>query len=117
MPESSIEPQTYATHRRWHPLFHFFAIPILGFNVLLALYFLFRRPVLLNVWNLLMSLALLTSCFLARYYSLRVQDRLIRLEERVRLSGLLPEDLRSRIGELHMSDLIALRFCADEEVS
>jgi hypothetical protein len=109
--------QTFATHTRWHPMFHFFAFPVLALNLLWSLYILFRHPVPLALWNSIVSAALLASCFLARYYGLRNQDRLIRLEERVRLSNCLPEDLRSRINELSMDDLIGLRFCGDNEVA
>jgi len=110
------EPQTYATHTRFHPLFHFFAIPIFGINVFVTLYFLIRYPSVLYAWIFILSIALLSSCFLARYYGLRNQDRIIRLEERVRLSACLPDDLRARIGELSTGDLIGLRFCSDAEV-
>ena len=110
------EPQNYASHRRFHPLFHFFAIPVLTINIGVTIYFLFRYPSVLHAWFIILSIALLASCFLARYYGLRNQDRIIRLEERVRLSACLPDDLRARIGELSTGDLIGLRFCSDAEV-
>jgi uncharacterized protein DUF6526 len=109
--------QDYATHRRYHPLFHFFAIPVLTINLLLSIYIAIRHPVLLAFWNALVAAALLATCFLTRIYGLRNQDRLIRLEERVRLATLLPPDLRGRIGELSMGNLIGLRFCGDDEVA
>jgi len=77
----------------------------------------YRHPVPLVIWNAIVSAALVVIAVLARFYGLRNQDRIIRLEERVRLQSLLPDDLRSRIPELHMSDLIALRFCGDDEVA
>jgi len=110
------EPQTYANHLRFHPLFHFIAIPIFTINIFVTLYFLIRYPSVLHAWIFILSIALLASCFLARYYGLRNQDRIIRLEERVRLSSCLPDDLRARIGELSTGDLIGLRFCSDAEV-
>ena len=109
--------QTYANHTRFHPLFHFFAFPILAINFLFAVYVVIRHPVPITIWNAIVAAALVVTCLLARYYGLRNQDRLIRLEERVRLSSCLPEDLRGRINELSTSDLIALRFCSDQEVA
>ena len=108
--------QNYASHRRFHPLFHFFAFPILAINLLLQLYNFFRHPLWQFGWSELVAAALVATVLLARYYSLRQQDRIIRLEERLRLQSLLPDDLRSRINELRTSQLIGLRFCSDEEL-
>jgi hypothetical protein len=109
--------QNFASHRRFHPMFHFFALPVLLINVLVVLYFVIRHPSPIGVWSLLVAASLAVTVYLARIYSLRQQDRIIRIEERLRLQSLLPEDLRSRINELRTSQLIALRFCSDEELS
>jgi hypothetical protein len=108
--------QSYATHRRWHPLFHFIGFPILALNVIVAIVYLARNPTLWSAWNVIVAVALLISIFLARYYALKVQNRLIRLEETLRLTRCLPEELRSRVGELSTNQFVALRFCADEEL-
>ena len=110
------EPLSYKTHRAYDPLYHFFVIPVLGINVLLAAYFVYRRPVLLNVWALIFAIALVALCWRVRYFPLRIQDRLIRLEETLRLQRVLPDELRSKIDEISTRELIALRFCADEEL-
>ncbi|HEV8435893.1 MAG TPA: DUF6526 family protein [Thermoanaerobaculia bacterium] len=110
------EPLSYKTHRAYDPLYHFFVIPVLGINVLLDAYMLFRRPVWLNVWALVFGLALVALTWRVRYFPLRIQDRLIRLEETLRLQSVLPEDLRARIGEISTRELIALRFCTDDEL-
>lgn len=110
-------PQSYATHTRYDPIYHFFVLPVLSINLLVALYFVARHPWVLNIWNAIVAAALLGVGGLVRIYGLRNQDRIIRLEERVRMMSLLPDDLRSRINELHMNDLIALRFCSDEELA
>lgn len=110
------EPLSYKTHRAYDPLYHFFVIPVLGLNVLLTAYVLFRRPVLVNVWALIFALALAALAWRVRYFPLRIQDRLIRLEETLRLQSVLPEELRGRIGEISTRELIALRFCTDEEL-
>ena len=108
--------QTYATHRRFHPWYHFVLVPIFSINAIVALWMLFRERTLLSAWNVVMALALAGVVVILRTYGLRNQDRIIRLEERLRLAALLPADLCSRINELHKSDLLGLRFCADEEV-
>jgi hypothetical protein len=108
--------QSYATHRRFHPLFHFFAFPVLAINLLLVLYNFVRHPIWQVGWSVLVAAALVATVLLARSYSLRQQDRIIRLEERLRLQMLLPDDLRPRINEIRTSQLIALRFCSDEEL-
>ncbi len=108
--------QNYGTHRRFHPWFHFFAVPVLTINVLVQIYFCYREPGWASAFGIIVALALVTSLVLGRFYALRVQDRVIRLEERLRLQALLPDELRPRIDELRMRHFIALRFCSDEEL-
>ena len=107
---------SYKTHRAYDPLYHFFVIPVLAINVLLTAYVLFRRPVLVNVWAVIFAIALVGLAWRVRSFPLRIQDRLIRLEETLRLQRVLPEELRGRIGELSTRELIALRFCTDDEL-
>ena len=108
--------QTYATHRRWVPYFHFFALPVLARNVLVQIYFLYRHFSPWGVWNLLVAGALAALAVAIRSMATRAQDRIIRLEETLRLQRCLPPDMRGRVGELTTGQLIALRFCSDEEV-
>ena len=112
----SDRSQTYATHRRYHALFHFIGLPILSINILVKLVQAVRFPSLGAAWDVVVAIALVIAIFLARSYALTVQNRVIRLEERARLQRCLPEDLRARIDELKTSQLVALRFCADEEL-
>ena len=110
-------PQTYANHVRLHPPFHFFLMP--GSVVLLALTVanVVRHPHRLDSWILLLIGILFPfAVFHIRLYSLRVQDRVIRLEERLRLRALLPAELSARIPELTERQLIGLRFASDEEL-
>ena len=109
--------QTYATHRRYDPLFHVFTFGILAISLLVSLWQLVRSPGFTTAWIFLVFAALLVLCFKVRLYALKVQDRVIRLEERLRLRELLPEPLRSRIGELTEGQLIGLRFASDGEVA
>lgn len=110
------KPQTYANHVRIQPAFHYFLVPVLILNLIYSLVLLIRHQNPNAVWMLIMAVALLIMAFLVRINPLKVQDRLIRLEERLRLSALLSEPLRSRIPELRESQLVALRFASDEEV-
>jgi hypothetical protein len=111
------QTQTYASHRRYIPAFHFFVLPVLLGNIIVAIVRLVRAPALSTTWGLLVALAIGIGIVYARFMPLRAQDRVIRLEERNRLERLLPADLRGRIGELTPSQLIALRFAPDDEVA
>jgi hypothetical protein len=111
------QTQTYASHRRYIPAFHFFVLPVLLGNIIVAIVRLVRAPTLSTTWGLLVALAIGIGIAYARFMPLRAQDRVIRLEERNRLERLLPADLRGRIGELTPSQLIALRFAPDDEVA
>lgn len=108
--------QDYASHRQYVPWFHFFAAPILGLNVLAQLYVAIFHFSAWAVWNLLVAAALGAFAWTARNMANRAQDRIIRLEETLRLQRLLPADLRPRIGELSPGQLIGLRFSSDEEL-
>lgn len=108
--------QSYATHRRFHPVFHFFVIPVLVINVFVAIYWFVKYQRWQFAWGIVVGSAFVALALLTRFYSLRQQDRIIRLEERLRLRELLPDDLRPRIDELRLSQLISLRFCSDEEL-
>jgi hypothetical protein len=108
--------QTYDTHRRYHPMVHFVILPILAINVIVAIVVAFRAFSLLAVWSVIVALALFGLGLVVRFYATKNQDRIIRLEEIVRLTRILPEDLRKRVPELTTGQLIALRFCCDEEL-
>lgn len=109
-------PQTFATHRRFVPLYHYLTLPILIGNVLIAAYYVVRAPGLPSVWALMMGVALFLGALFARVFSLAAQDRVIRLEERLRMLQLLPEPLRARIPEFTRDQVIALRFASDDEL-
>jgi hypothetical protein len=113
---SERRPQTLANHSKFDPLFHFILVPVLLGCWIVSIVFLVHNPDGLRIWLSVFSLAALLICVNSRLYSLKVQDRIIRLEERLRLSALLPEPLRTRSAALTEAQLIALRFAADEEV-
>src|SRR5215208_7546687 len=109
-------PQSYESHRRSIPAYHFFALPIIVINVIVESVRLVRAPTLYHAWLVLFALALAVFVNFPRFMAARVQDRVIRLEERMRLGRLLPEELQGRIDDLRPSQLVALRFASDEEV-
>jgi hypothetical protein len=109
-------PQTRANHTRRDPVFHFFLLPalflLLIWTVVHLVYYKNSESMILVALVLLVLLMLLKM----RMYAAKVQDRVIRLEERLRLSALLAEPLRGRITEATESQLVGLRFASDAEL-
>jgi uncharacterized protein DUF6526 len=112
---SDDDVQNYGNHRRWNPPWHFVVVPILILNALIALVVMARTPSRATVWAALVALTLVAALALVRRMALRVQDRVIRLEERLRLGRMMP-DRREEIEELSREQLIAIRFAPDAEV-
>jgi hypothetical protein len=109
--------QTYASHRRYDPIYHIFTFLILAISILVSLWRAVRNPGFDTVWLTLVFAALMALFFKVRLYALKVQDRVIRLEERLRLERLLPGPLKERIGELTEKQLVGLRFAPDGEAA
>ena len=109
-------PQTYANHRRYFPLFHYVALPILLANVVVSVAHAIRQPSAFNAWLVVLALGLVSGLIALRASALLVQNRLIALEMRLRLATSLAPDLRSRIPELHLRHLVGLRFAGDAEL-
>jgi hypothetical protein len=109
--------QNFANHVRFHPPFHFFLAPGGIVLLILAVINLVRNYQRLDSWILLLFAVLFfVAVFLLRANALRVQDRLIRLEERLRLATLAPPEFQPRIRDLTEAQLIALRFASDAEL-
>ena len=108
--------QSYTDHGRIDPAFHLFLLPVSALTIIVAVVNAVRHPGFNSAWLVLVSIAAGIALFKMRLYSLKVQDRLIRLEERLRLQQLLAEPLRSRIPELTVGQLVALRFASDAEL-
>ena len=108
--------QNLANHNRFDPGFHFFLVPLILILWVASMVFLVRYPGWEPVWGLLLVTALAVTAVKGRANAIKVQDRVIRLEQRLRLAALLPESLRSQIVRLSEGQLIALRFASDEEV-
>jgi hypothetical protein len=109
--------QNLKNHARFDPMFHGFlfvgALVLLGASI----YALIRQPDWWGMVRLFGVLWAIVLMFKTRLYAMKVQDRVIRLEERLRLAQLLPESTRQRVGELSEGQLIALRFASDGEVA
>jgi hypothetical protein len=117
-------PQNLQNHTKYDPAFHFVLLPLFAANLLYRIYELVRQlmsaqpgvSTIRLVGGVIVAFGLLLLTSKTRIYALKVQDRVIRLEERLRLASVLPEPLRSRIPELTVSQLVALRFAPDEEL-
>ena len=112
----SDRPQDFATHRRWVPLYHFFTMPVLLVNLVSWVIPVFSSFSFRSILAALVAVALLILAFLARVFAGSVQDRVIRLEERLRLERLLPDELKRRTDEFSVRQLVGLRFASDEEL-
>jgi len=108
--------QSFANHGRIVPAFHYFVMPMLTINFGWSIYrwklAAFSLDALISV---LTAAALIVLMFCARLFALSVQDRVIRLEERIRCERLLPADLKPRIAEFSVAQLVSLRFASDSE--
>ena len=110
------ETQSLKNHTMFDPPFHFFLAPLGLILLSLAIYDLLKNPGWMTGIHVLVILWLIVLVFKTRIYSLKIQDRVIRLEERLRLQGLLPSSLQSRIPDLSIGQLIGLRFASDAEL-
>jgi hypothetical protein len=111
------EQQSFSNHAKWFPPFHFFAAPILLANLIWSFFRL--KPSGYSAYSIFLvfvAAALLVTLFAARIMALRVQDRVIRLEERLRYQRLLPADLQNRIDDFTIGQIVSLRFASDAEL-
>ena len=108
--------QSSKKHVRLLPPFHFFVIPVLLVNVLNEVRHVWMDPTRHFAFQVVVAAALLVAAFLSRTQALTVQDRVIRLEMRLRLHRLLPPDLQAAIETLTPRQLVALRFASDAEM-
>jgi hypothetical protein len=109
-------PQTYQNHTRRLPIFHFVVLPLLLIYFIGTSYVAATTRSLLAHLDLLLAVAVILLALSARVMAVTVQNRVIRLEERLRMRALLPADLQPRIEEFTVPQLVALRFASDEEL-
>ena len=109
-------PQNFSNHSRLDPPFHLFVLPVFAITVIITIVHLAMHPGLHSAWVVIFALAAMAAVLKIRLYALKVQDRIIRLEERLRLAILLDKPLRAHINEFSESQLVALRFASDAEL-
>ncbi|MBL0211486.1 MAG: hypothetical protein IPQ13_11340 [Holophagaceae bacterium] len=113
--------QSFANHRRFDPSFHFLLFGLFAANAVISVWALIRmfrsqHFDFATLWSVVMAVTFLLFFLKLRVYALHNQDRLIRLEERLRMKALLPATLATRALELRPSQYVALRFASDEEL-
>ena len=108
--------QNFANHTRWHPPFHFFDMPVMLINFFWSVVEFVKAPDRNLGWWIVVSLALLLLTFFVRTNSLKVQDRIIRLEEKLRYQRLLSPAVVQQAGALTAGQIVALRFAGDDEL-
>ncbi|HEU0119409.1 MAG TPA: DUF6526 family protein [Bryobacteraceae bacterium] len=109
--------QNFSNHTKWDPLFHFFITPVIVGTILFSIKHLLAYPNGITIWLVVLTIAMLVWAVKTRTYALGVQDRLIRLEERLRMEKLLSDELMARFGELTKGQIVALRFASDGELA
>ncbi len=110
------DAQNFKNHRKFVPAFHFVLMPVLLLNFLFMAYHVWQNPGMFTAWSALMAFALILVALFGCVFAMTAQDRVIRLEERLRMRELLPADLKARIPEFTKDQLIGLRFASDAEL-
>jgi hypothetical protein len=109
-------PQSFEQHARYQPMFHFIASPITGIAAIHLTWVAVRNPTARHIGDALLMFGIACGIWVSRTMAVTVQNRVIRLEMRLRLKEILPGALVSRIPELTVRQLIALRFAGDSEM-
>jgi len=115
-PMSDSAPQNLKNHARLDPPYHLILLTVLVVNLFIALCFAWRDLNYFTEWIVILSIAAFIPTVKLRSYPLKVQDRVIRLEERLRLQALAPTEWHAQIYRLNEDQLIGLRFASDDEV-
>ena len=113
---SKSSPQNFKNHGRIDPPFHFVLLLVLLINLIVSIVYMAHHPCFYSAWLVVLSVALILLALKARQYPMKVQDRVIRLEERLRLQALAPGAWHAQVYRLTEDQLIGLRFAADDEV-
>lgn len=110
-------PQQLSNHARYVPGYHFVLSTLLLLVLGWAIVNVARAPGIPTALGLVLAVSLILMYWYMRAFAVRVQDRVIRLEERLRMAALLPAELQWRIPEFTPEQLVALRFASDGELS
>ena len=110
------KPQSKENHTRIHPPFHYFFLPAILLLLVIGIYEMVHAPGLVSAAQFLLIFVVGLGGLLGRANAVKVQDRVIRLEERLRLSTVLPSRLFAASEGLSERQLVALRFASDEEL-
>jgi hypothetical protein len=109
--------QTYANHAKRVPVFLYFLGPVFSLNFGWAVYHFVKTDFAFGAgMYALLAAALLVQLVVQRTFALKVQDRVIRLEEQLRYQRLLSPELQARAGELTIGQIVSLRFASDAEL-
>ncbi len=112
----SNQPQSLKAHARFDPLYHGILLATLVINLIVVIVYMVLHPNFWAAWYIVLSLVGFVALVRLRSYPLKVQDRVIRLEERLRLQALASPEWHAQIYRLSEEQLIGLRFAADDEV-
>ncbi|WP_109488322.1 DUF6526 family protein [Occallatibacter savannae] len=108
--------QSLKNHARFDPAYHFLLFGLYLLNLVYASFHVYRQPSLSSGWYLTLSILAIVPLLKLRLYPMKVQDRVIRLEERLRLQALAPQEWHTQFYRLTEDQVIGLRFAADDEV-
>ena len=108
--------RTPQSHSRRDPAFHYVVIPILLGNLVYRTLFAITHLSFDALWSVLVALALVTLAILLRLYALRVQDRIIRMEERIRIAAVASPETLAQMEEFSIEQFAALRFAPWSEL-
>lgn len=112
----SDAPQGFKNHARLDPPFHLITLGLYLANLIFAIVSVIQHRDMTSAWYLVISVFVIVPILKIRLYPLKVQDRVIRLEERLRLQALAPAAWHAQIFRLTEDQLIGLRFAGDDEV-
>src|SRR5258708_13904080 len=111
-----MNEQNFSNRVRFVPRFDFFAVPVLAANLFWSLYWIWKLGFsFATIFGVIFAAALAIAILEARLFAPAVQDRVIRLAERLRYAQVLPADLQARTGELPIPQIVSLRFARDSE--